>query len=350
MLWILSHPISGPGYSAGTCLADPAQPGFFPATHQARVGSIHFSALGSHDGDRKSGQAQAWLELFRPANTSENEKWGPGQQHHSFEFLLITFSHNFMVENSLTLSSYLLSFLSWSLDLVLQVSSWESRTLKYPALPECPWSWLFLCQGHRSSPPGTPRTPRSQQKSKAPSRHTQLSLLACFLPCCHQSSSTSTTFPSTHQLSNITPLSSSTHTLLPHQCMAPGPQSAHHCSAVHPIPAETWCTLSQTSDLKPLVERGAHVGWGIVDGEPLCACIATIQPESSQKENRGFGLCHNPESSQHSTVQCSSACIWKVLMKCASLSLGWEKCGPWGQVVHRKARGTVLALKSSDWV
>lgn len=36
--------------------------------------------------------------------------------------------------------------------LVLQVSSWQSRKWKYSTLPEWPWSWLVLCQGHRSNP------------------------------------------------------------------------------------------------------------------------------------------------------------------------------------------------------
>lgn len=39
-------------------------------------------------------------------------------------------------------------------------------------------------------------------------------------------------------------------------------------------------------------------------GTPLCP-HATGQPAASQEENRGFGLCHNPESSQCSAAQLS---------------------------------------------
>lgn len=127
--------------------------------------------------------------------------------------------------------------------------------------------------------------------------------------------------------------------------------------------AHAWQTLPCLASSPQQIKRGWRVpiflhwqshdgdrktGQTQADGDPsLCARIATILPEASQKENRGFVLCHNPASSQHSTVQCSSACLQKVLMRYwASLSLGWEMCGPGGQAVHRKARGTVLALEA----
>lgn len=117
MPWILSHPISGPGYSVGICLAHPAQPGFFPATDQARAEGTHFSALGrvmmGVENQVKPRPGWSFAGLLTP----QSEKGGPGQKQHSFEFLLITFSHNFMVENSSTLPSYLLFYLSQSLGL-----------------------------------------------------------------------------------------------------------------------------------------------------------------------------------------------------------------------------------------
>lgn len=46
--------------------------------------------------------------------------------------------------------------------------------------------------------------------------------------------------------------------------------------------------------------------WGDEElmGTPLCP-HASGQPAASQEENRGFELCHEPESSQHSTAQLS---------------------------------------------
>lgn len=64
----------------------------------------------SRDGDRETGQAQAWLELCGAANTSEGGKGDLGQHHHSSEFLLFTFSPDFRVGNSPTLPSRPLIF------------------------------------------------------------------------------------------------------------------------------------------------------------------------------------------------------------------------------------------------
>lgn len=209
------------------------------ASQQSREGGGYpfFCTGQSHDGDRKTGQAQAWLEFCRAANTSESEKGGPGQQQHSVEFLLITFSHNFMVENSSTLPSYPLSFLSWSPGLPSSFTSLlptkQNMKIFHPSrvtlIMTCPLS------GPQKQPPCTPRTPKSQQKSKAPPPQNQLSFLPSFLGGCHCSSSTSAIFPAPHQLSSITPLSSSTHTLLPHQCVAPR-CSPLLCCPSHPKP------------------------------------------------------------------------------------------------------------------
>lgn len=156
-----------------------------PSNRSSEGGGYPFFCIGQiHNRDRKPGKAQAWLELCRPANTSESEKGGPGQQQHSFEFLLITFSHNFILEISSTPPSYLLSFLSWSLGLPSSFTSLlmtkQNMKISCPSrvtlIVTCPLS------GPQKQPPGTPRTPRSQQKSKAPLPHTQLSLLALFLP------------------------------------------------------------------------------------------------------------------------------------------------------------------------
>lgn len=243
-------------------------PSLAASQQSSEGGGYPFFCTGqSHDGDRKTGQAQAWLELRRAANTSESEKGGPGQQQHSFEFLLITFSHNFMVENSSTLPSYPLSFLPWSPGLPSSFTSLlltkQNMKIFHPSrvtlIMTCPLS------GPQKQPPGTPRTPKSQQKSKAPPPQNQLSFLPSFLPrglplllkyLCYFSCSSPA-------LQHHSPLLLHSHfTVSPVCCpkvlttaLLPIPPQTRH----RPLLAETWCILTQIPDLKPLVVRGTGV-------------------------------------------------------------------------------------------